>query len=174
MVLIRHSYVQEFVKPIISPYELEIALQPEPKWTGKYVLDFNELLANAAQQEYTSETRPTEDDNEEKPMFSMVTGKYRHAKRYGIENGTCCSSFQLQLIHDDFYLAHDTPSEIQSLHGTIVLRNRDTALSKQDDRAAGERTAVSHSCVHLMILFFVSIVPSIQDISRTEPAVRAG
>ena len=34
---------QEFLRPIITPYELEVALQPEPIWTGKYVLDFGKL-----------------------------------------------------------------------------------------------------------------------------------
>lgn len=35
--------VQEFLRPIITPYELEIALQAEPQWDGKYVLDFGKL-----------------------------------------------------------------------------------------------------------------------------------
>ena len=42
---VRHA-MQEFLRPIITPYELEIALQPEPQWTGKYILDFAKLALN--------------------------------------------------------------------------------------------------------------------------------
>jgi diphthamide biosynthesis protein 2 len=39
---------QEFLRPIVTPYELEIALQAEQSWTGRYVLDFEKLLAEHA------------------------------------------------------------------------------------------------------------------------------
>lgn len=36
---------QEFYRPIITPYELELALQDEPQWGAQeYVLDFTKLL----------------------------------------------------------------------------------------------------------------------------------
>jgi hypothetical protein len=35
---------KDFFKPIITPYELTIALQAEPTWTGEYVLDFGTVL----------------------------------------------------------------------------------------------------------------------------------
>lgn len=31
----------------MTPYELEIALQIEPNWTGRYELDFNLLLTSS-------------------------------------------------------------------------------------------------------------------------------
>jgi diphthamide biosynthesis protein 2 len=37
--------MQEFYRPIITPYELEVALQAEGTWSGRYVLDFGRLLA---------------------------------------------------------------------------------------------------------------------------------
>lgn len=37
--------IQEFYRPIITPYELEVALQAEGTWDGRYVLDFGRLLA---------------------------------------------------------------------------------------------------------------------------------
>lgn len=39
--------LQEFLRPIVTPYELEIALQIEPNWTGRYELDFNLLLTSS-------------------------------------------------------------------------------------------------------------------------------
>lgn len=35
------------MQPIVTPYELEIALQIDQTWTGKYVLDFEQLLSHS-------------------------------------------------------------------------------------------------------------------------------
>lgn len=42
--LLRSCCLQEFLQPIVTPYELEVALQPTQTWTGRYVLDFGQLL----------------------------------------------------------------------------------------------------------------------------------
>ena len=34
----------EFYRPVITPYELEIALNPDRDWTGEYTSDFRDLL----------------------------------------------------------------------------------------------------------------------------------
>ena len=36
--------MQEFLKPIITPFELEIAISADRSWTGEYILDFGRLL----------------------------------------------------------------------------------------------------------------------------------
>ncbi|ESK91334.1 diphthamide biosynthesis [Moniliophthora roreri MCA 2997] len=72
---------KDFYRPIITPYELEIALQPEPTWTGRYVLDFEQLLAES--QNPRAPQKRNEEEDDDHPVFSLVTGKYRHAKRYG-------------------------------------------------------------------------------------------
>ena len=71
---------QEFFRPIVTPFELQLALQPSRTWTGEYVLDFDEVLTRGAPKPSSSE-----DDDADSPVFSLVTGKYRHAKRYGGE-----------------------------------------------------------------------------------------
>ena len=46
---------KDFLRPIVTPYELEVALQPEQTWTGRYVLDFEQLLReqkDAAESKY--------------------------------------------------------------------------------------------------------------------------
>jgi hypothetical protein len=40
-----------FLKPIITPYELEVALMSEPSWTGQYILKFESLLSQHAAHE---------------------------------------------------------------------------------------------------------------------------
>lgn len=38
-------YRKEFLRPIVTPFELEIALRTEQSWTGRYVLDFEKVIA---------------------------------------------------------------------------------------------------------------------------------
>lgn len=54
----------EFYKPIITPYELQMALNDE--WTGKWLLDFEQVLQ--------LDVAVREDDDE--PLFDAVTGSY--------------------------------------------------------------------------------------------------
>ncbi|KAG6895896.1 hypothetical protein C0992_011763, partial [Termitomyces sp. T32_za158] len=84
----------EFFRPIITPFELEVALQSTPKWTGRYVLNFETLLAEATKgmavdnlQSESGNGGESEDDGQDpdRPVFSLVTGTYRQAKRYGTD-----------------------------------------------------------------------------------------
>jgi hypothetical protein len=76
---------QDFFRPIVTPMELELALQPSPTWIGNYVLDFNEVLARGPSKPSSDKGDENEDEDPDRPIFSLVTGKYRHAKRYGGE-----------------------------------------------------------------------------------------
>jgi diphthamide biosynthesis protein 2 len=89
----------------VTPFELEIALQAQLSWTGKYVLDFGQLLAEHKNAQtatgqssclgddfreitliiVTLDEENVSEEDADKPMFSLVTGKYRQAKRYGGE-----------------------------------------------------------------------------------------
>ena len=42
---------KDFLRPIVTPYELEVALRPTQEWTGRYVLDFDALLMQAGSEE---------------------------------------------------------------------------------------------------------------------------
>lgn len=118
------QYEQDFYRPIITPYELEIALQSEPSWTGKYVLDFEKLLAEYSHGDDESKSEHMEDlENEESPMFSLVTGRYRHAKRYGFDT-----------IPDAGVAKPSNPESSSAL----APRNRDNALTLLSGSAAGD------------------------------------
>lgn len=110
---------KEFYRPIVTPYELEVALQSEANWTGKYVLDFKEILSMSAT-EGSAEPDTTEEEpqDNDQPMFSLVTGKYRHAKQYGVSSR----------IQD----GSATPSS------AVIVRNQDNALAVMPDSAAGQ------------------------------------
>lgn len=101
---------KDFFKPIVTPYELHLALAKEGQgWTGKYILDFEKVLS-AITSEGVSEDQPgdgSDHEDEDRPHFSLVTGKYRQAKKYGDEELAASEN--------------GTP-------GAVVLRNKDGSL----------------------------------------------
>ena len=36
--------LQEFLRPIVTPFELFLALRAEPFWPGSYILDFKRVI----------------------------------------------------------------------------------------------------------------------------------
>ncbi|KAF9267126.1 diphthamide biosynthesis protein [Marasmius fiardii PR-910] len=110
---------KEFYRPIVTPYELEVALQPETQWTGRYVFDFEKLLAentSTTEGENHSDEKTSDNEDDDRPMFSLVTGKYRHARRFG---GS---------IEPD----NDTSSAL------VSRKNQNGTLIKVSDDAAGQ------------------------------------
>ncbi|KAF8918751.1 putative diphthamide synthesis protein-domain-containing protein [Mucidula mucida] len=109
---------KEFYRPIVTPFELGIALRREPDWTGKYVLDFEQLLAES---ESASEAKDLdagagEDQDGDRPIFSLVSGTFRQAKRYGAPN----------------VIQGDPASQ------ALVVRDSEGTVVKLPDSAAGE------------------------------------
>ncbi|EJF62071.1 diphthamide biosynthesis protein [Dichomitus squalens LYAD-421 SS1] len=109
---------KEFLRPIVTPYELEVALRPTQEWTGRYVLNFEELLREGqAESEGASVSAFLEGPADpDQPVFSLVSGKYRHAKRYGGK--------------DEGTANGDTDSS------AVVLRNQGSAVAIMSDSAA--------------------------------------
>ncbi|KAJ8509157.1 hypothetical protein ONZ45_g8661 [Pleurotus djamor] len=98
----------EFFRPIVTPYELKVSFQAEPEWTGAYLLDFDRVLSIS-----NGDDSGINEEENDQPLFSLTTGKYRHAKRYG---------------------DNTNPSEADST--SVVLRNQDNALAQLSDSAA--------------------------------------
>ncbi|KIM87854.1 hypothetical protein PILCRDRAFT_263533 [Piloderma croceum F 1598] len=111
---------KDFFKPIITPYELNVALKTEQSWTGRYVLDFDKLIAGYPVDDTSASgaTQPINEEDPDQPIFSTITGKYRQAKRYGIEIPT--------VLEEDSGLS------------TVILRNQDSTVSRLSDNAAGQ------------------------------------
>ncbi|RQM23550.1 hypothetical protein B5M09_000856 [Aphanomyces astaci] len=68
----------EFFKPIVTPYELHLALtHGDSEWTGQYKADFQEVLPSLV-----TAVNEMDDEGEapDEPYFSLVTGKYHQAK----------------------------------------------------------------------------------------------
>ncbi|CCD24778.1 2-(3-amino-3-carboxypropyl)histidine synthase NDAI_0D04650 [Naumovozyma dairenensis CBS 421] len=76
--------INEFYKPIITPYELTMALNDEVTWTGKWVVDFKKALEQISDQIDDQESKPPSTANMEEseaPEFDVVTGKYVSTSR---------------------------------------------------------------------------------------------
>lgn len=92
--------MQEFLRPVVTPYELLAALGPEEiQWPAGYSLDFEEVLAvdsdksNGRVYRYDSSIssesgsshpteRPQHNEDLDRPTFSLVSGTYRDGRRY--------------------------------------------------------------------------------------------
>eukprot|EP00794_Sanderia_malayensis_P016645 gene16645-18335_t len=62
---------QEFYKPIVTPFEMEVACSRAREWTGEYTTDFRQLLPGATSYVDFEETSK---DNHDEPEFSLITG----------------------------------------------------------------------------------------------------
>ncbi|CAE6424751.1 unnamed protein product [Rhizoctonia solani] len=108
---------KEFYRPIVTPFELEIALGVDRSWTGEYVLDFDQILSSRKPDDVPDEQ--VSDEDPDQPSFSLVTGTYRHAKRYV-----------------DPKVAHGERVDPDS--HAIALRNNESALSQAVATAGSE------------------------------------
>eukprot|EP00112_Aurelia_sp_Birch-Aquarium-sp1_P009642 Seg2100.8 transcript_id=Seg2100.8/GoldUCD/mRNA.D3Y31 product="hypothetical protein" protein_id=Seg2100.8/GoldUCD/D3Y31 len=62
---------QEFYRPIVTPFEMEIACSRAREWTGEYITDFRELLPGAASHVDLEENAKA---SEEEPEYSLISG----------------------------------------------------------------------------------------------------
>lgn len=70
----------DYFKPIVTPYELLLALSDELTWTGKWVTDFNRILSDLGE-EVKEEKESADQADDDAPEFNPVTGKYVSTSR---------------------------------------------------------------------------------------------
>ncbi|KAF9585162.1 Diphthamide biosynthesis protein 2 [Lunasporangiospora selenospora] len=127
---------KEFYRPIVTPYELEIALSGSMEWSGEYVTDFQQLLPDEDkigvdkvkisqnQLDAASDREDDDDagsDEDERPHFSLVTGTYKQSKKYTTNK-------------------EDSRELSELIQGTtdLTLRNKNTSVATLMSSAAGE------------------------------------
>ncbi|NXL90434.1 DPH2 synthase, partial [Alectura lathami] len=66
----------DFYRPVVTPYELELACNPAREWTGNYLTDFRDLLPGACAH---VELPPAVPAAEAVPDISLITGEMRAA-----------------------------------------------------------------------------------------------
>jgi diphthamide biosynthesis protein 2 len=75
----------DYYKPIVTPYELHLALKPQVTWTGKWITDFDSMLKREEAREEEEEgknnneedSKNDDDDDDYAPEFDPVTGKLK-------------------------------------------------------------------------------------------------
>ncbi|KAJ3129087.1 Diphthamide biosynthesis protein 2 [Nowakowskiella sp. JEL0407] len=121
---------KEFMKPIITPFELHLALSSKDEiWnphTGNYITEFgsivDQITADAAKlteentRKGSSNAGKTLDEMEsdEEPEFSLVTGQYRAKDKYGLHSSGGVVSRTVETPNAD---------------GTVMVRNNLKELS---------------------------------------------
>ncbi|XP_029181638.2 2-(3-amino-3-carboxypropyl)histidine synthase subunit 2-like [Acropora millepora] len=101
---------KEFFKPIVTPFEMELACLRTREWTGDYITDFRELLPGASA---SVELEEDANDCNEVPDVSLITGHLRPAFR--------------------------SPSDTaEPLSSSLVERNEETTLSTQNRITSAE------------------------------------
>ncbi|KAJ2797209.1 Diphthamide biosynthesis protein 2 [Coemansia helicoidea] len=68
---------RDFFQPLVTPYEMLLALSRTREWSGDYVTDFHAFLDEA---DCEPPTDGSEDDDV--PHFSLVTGTLKQSRRY--------------------------------------------------------------------------------------------
>ncbi|KAG0085031.1 Diphthamide biosynthesis protein 2 [Podila epicladia] len=130
---------KEFYRPIVTPYELEIALSKSREWTGEYVTDFQQLLPDedkigvdkvkisqhqldaASDVEEDASDYEADSDEDEKPHFSLVTGTFKQSKKFTTNK-------------------EDSKELSELLDGTkdLTVRDKNTSVATLMSSAAGE------------------------------------
>ncbi|KAJ2389002.1 Diphthamide biosynthesis protein 2 [Coemansia sp. RSA 2559] len=71
---------REYFKPIVTPYELHLAVARSKEWTGDYVTDFRDLLDELEALPLSENGDEGADDDA--PHFSLITGKLKQRRRH--------------------------------------------------------------------------------------------
>jgi diphthamide biosynthesis protein 2 len=68
----------DYYKPIITPYELNLALMSEISWTGQWLIDFEATLSMSVD---SSNDDADDDEDANAPQFDVVSGRYVSSSR---------------------------------------------------------------------------------------------
>ena len=86
---------KEYLKPVITPFELDVALNSDREWTGHYYANFKDLLPGG--KEY-SEFQKCQKETD----FSLVSGKIRvneENAEEGGENALATQETRISILH---------------------------------------------------------------------------
>ncbi|KAJ2785964.1 Diphthamide biosynthesis protein 2 [Coemansia javaensis] len=73
---------RDYYQPIVTPYEMLLALSRSRDWTGDYVTDFHALLDEIAALSDDDNGDDGEGSDADAPHFSLVTGALKQSRKY--------------------------------------------------------------------------------------------
>ncbi|EPB82801.1 hypothetical protein HMPREF1544_10460 [Mucor circinelloides 1006PhL] len=117
---------KEFYRPIVTPFELEIALIRDMEWTGNYITDFSKLLPQLRSDDFSYDEEQDQDaSSDEEPHFSLITGQYKSGPFHRANSE--CSSMDL-----------DSGEVLTSTLTDLTIRSKETSISMLLNSTAGE------------------------------------
>lgn len=162
--------VQDFLRPIVTPFELELALTSKA-WTGDYILDFAQLLESSdfGQDAGTVEVVRAEEDegdadgaDKEAPVFSAVTGTYRHPKKYYQRGFKGASQGVLHLSRLSSQQSADSAAplvprtdadDLTAQASALAIRDQSSAVARVLGSAAGQPSSLLLSALVKLTVF---------------------
>ncbi|OBZ73265.1 Diphthamide biosynthesis protein 2 [Grifola frondosa] len=128
---------KEFLQPIVTPYELEIALQVEQSWTGRYVLNFDQVLAM-----HHNTTGSSSPKTRMLPVCEFVfLSQIKALRRYLSQRIWTNRSFRLsqENRHAKRYgMGETAQNDDKNNSSAIVLRNQESTVATLSDSAAAQ------------------------------------
>jgi len=102
----------DFFQSVVTPYELEVALNGSREWGAQYFTDFRDLLPGG--DGYVEDTSSKDDNEDNSPDISLVTGRVRTAGQGTVGEG----EGELMVINDR------TVSQLHARGGGEYLASR--------------------------------------------------
>ncbi|KAJ1974422.1 Diphthamide biosynthesis protein 2 [Dimargaris verticillata] len=123
---------KEFYRPIVTPFELELSLRSELEWTGRYVTDFQQLLADYESQldAHSSGTSMNAVD-EDAPHFSVITGRLKAQRKYrpvALDDDSLASSMRSVTLRNQ---AQELSTALGSAAGDYMLQRSFRGLEQK-------------------------------------------
>ena len=133
---------KEFYKPIVTPYEMEIACLNTRQWTGNYSTDFRDLLpGSSAYLDIDSDGDDTE------PEFSFITGKLRTNLKIN-EMDSMTSTDVMSHNHETQLTTQKSMSAIDYLSSRswqgLQVESGKTEVTKAEDGRSGIAMSYTH------------------------------
>lgn len=114
---------KEFYRPIVTPFEMMLALDESRSWTGEYVLDMERLINQEGQSSSANQEEEgggdEEEEDEDRPHFSLVTGGYVSRRRFDTENENDDGNND-EGRNDAASLAHTGAVVVRSANGEVT------------------------------------------------------
>jgi diphthamide biosynthesis protein 2 len=144
---------KEFLKPIVTPFELELALKKDKEWRNEYISDFNKLLElnrHNLPANNISESERKEDEYD----YSFITGSIRRSTKStaSSSNLTDADGFSNELVHIDpskqqLSLSEMTPSMLYLQSRTykgLEQNNDETPIATIEEGRSGIAMGYTH------------------------------
>ena len=129
-----------------------MALGVVPAWSGRYILDFERVIAEVQDSATSGEGGTPEEDARDEPHFSFITGRLVTSKHYG------------DMIEED--------TVKENVEGVLVTRNADTTVGRLIGSAAGE--PLLDATFKIRLIFLIRRIPSNPFMARSRTANRQG